>query len=85
MQGAFLRKAPLQRACLDGFFTKSSLDYQDPILQRALYWGIFAEGSLLRLERHFTKGGSSSVQKRLSQSICRLPVLNVDSRTWYKL
>ena len=77
-----LRRAPSEGRpfcrgpCLDGFFTKSFLDYtrtpfckglfiggflqrallgwflykellrlyKDPILQRALYWGLFAEG-----------------------------------------
>ena len=63
-------------------------------LQRASYTikgPHFANGSLLGavcsgffVEGHFAKGGSLSVQKRLAQSICRLPVLNIRSRTWYK-
>ena len=48
MQGAFLRKAPLQRALLGWFLYKELLRLAEPHFAKALYWEIFAEGSLLR-------------------------------------
>ena len=83
MQGAFLRKAPLQRALFGWFLYKELLRLAGPHFAKGSLLGDFCRG--LFVERHFAKGGSSSVQKRLSQSICKLPVLDIPSRTWYKL
>ena len=48
MQGALLRKAPLQRVLFGWFLYKELLRLAGPHLQRPLSWGIFEEGSLLR-------------------------------------
>ena len=82
MQGAFLRKAPLKRDLFGWFLYKELLRLAGPHFAKSSLQGDFRRG--LFVERRFAKGGSSSVQKRLSQSICTLAVLDIRLRTWYK-
>ena len=48
MPGAFLRKAPLQRALFEWFLYKELLRLAEPHFAKGSLLGIFAEGSLLR-------------------------------------
>ena len=82
MQGAFLRKAPMLRALFGWFRYKELLGLAEPHFAKGSLLGAFCRG--IFVERHFAKGGSSSVRKCLFQSICRFPVLGIRSRTWYK-
>ena len=81
--GRFFEEGPLAEGPVwMFFFYKELLRLAGPHFAKGSLLGDFCRG--LFVERHLAKGGSSSVQKRLSQSICRLPILDIRSRTWYK-
>ena len=75
MEEAQCRAPSLQRALFGWFLYKELLRLAGPHFAKSSLLGDFRRGFFV--ERRFAKGGSSSVQKRLSQSICRLPVLDM--------